>query len=155
MKIAIACDHGGLRLKNVLKADLEEHGYDVEDFGTYSDDSCDYPDYAGPAAKAVASGKCDKGVVVCGTGIGVSITANKVDGIRCALCHDVFSAKATRAHNDTNMLAMGQRVIGEGLALEILHAWLETEYEGGRHDQRIKKMMAYEGEQSNERRRII
>ena len=126
-------------LKNVLKADLEEHGYDVEDFGTYSDDSCDYPDYAGPAAKAVASGKCDKGVVVCGTGIGVSITANKVDGIRCALCHDVFSAKATRAHNDTNMLAMGQRVIGEGLALEILHAWLETEYEGGRHDQRIKK----------------
>ena len=146
MKIAIACDHGGLRLKNVLKADLEEHGYDVEDFGTYSDDSCDYPDYAGPAAKAVASGKCDKGVVVCGTGIGVSITANKVDGIRCALCHDVFSAKATRAHNDTNMLAMGQRVIGEGLALEILHAWLETEYEGGRHDQRSKKMMAYEGE---------
>lgn len=146
MKIAIACDHGGLRLKNVLKADLEEHGYEVKDFGTYSDDSCDYPDYAGPAAKAVASGECDKGVVVCGTGIGVSITANKVDGIRCALCHDVFSAKATRAHNDTNMLAMGQRVIGEGLALEILHAWLETEYEGGRHDQRIKKMMAYEGE---------
>ena len=119
MKIAMACDHGGLRLKNVLK------------------------EYA----KAVASGACDKGVVVCGTGIGVSITANKVNGIRCALCHDVFSAKATRAHNDSNMIAMGQRVIGEGLALEILKAWLSTEFEGGRHVQRIEKMMAYEGEE--------
>lgn len=146
MKIAMACDHGGFRLKNVLKADLEANGYEVEDFGTYSEESCDYPDFAGKAAKAVASGTCDKGVVVCGTGIGVSITANKVKGIRCALCHDVFSAKATRGHNDANMIAMGQRVIGEGLALEILHAWLETEYEGGRHDARIQKMMAYEGE---------
>lgn len=147
MKIAMACDHGGLRLKNVLKDYLEANGYIVEDFGTYSEDSCDYPDYAGKAAKAVASGSCDRGVVVCGTGIGVSITANKVKRIRCALCHDVFSAKATRAHNDTNMIAMGQRVIGEGLALEILTAWLEGEYEGGRHDQRIAKMMAYEGEE--------
>ena len=116
MKIAMACDHGGLRLKNVLKEYLKDTGYEVEDFGTNSEDSCDYPDYAGKAAKAVASGACDKGVVVCGTGIGVSITANKVNGIRCALCHDVFSAKATRAHNDSNMIAMGQRVIGEGLA---------------------------------------
>lgn len=146
MKIAMACDHGGLRLKNVLKEYLLENGYEVEDFGTNSEDSCDYPDYAGKAAKAVASGACDKGVVVCGTGIGVSITANKVKGIRCALCHDVFSAKATRAHNDSNMIAMGQRVIGEGLALEILKAWLSTEFEGGRHVQRIEKMMAYEGE---------
>lgn len=146
MKIAMACDHGGLRLKNVLKEYLLENGYEVEDFGTNSEDSCDYPDYAGKAAKAVASGACDKGVVVCGTGIGVSITANKVNGIRCALCHDVFSAKATRAHNDSNMIAMGQRVIGEGLALEILKAWLSTEFEGGRHVQRIEKMMAYEGE---------
>lgn len=146
MKIAMACDHGGLRLKNVLKEYLLVNGYEVEDFGTNSEDSCDYPDYAGKAAKAVASGACDKGVVVCGTGIGVSITANKVNGIRCALCHDVFSAKATRAHNDSNMIAMGQRVIGEGLALEILKAWLSTEFEGGRHVQRIEKMMAYEGE---------
>ena len=130
MKIAMACDHGGLRLKNVLKEYLLDNGYEVEDFGTNSEDSCDYPDYAGKAAKAVASGACDKGVVVCGTGIGVSITANKVNGIRCALCHDVFSAKATRAHNDSNMIAMGQRVIGEGLALEILNAWLHTDYEG-------------------------
>lgn len=146
MKIAMACDHGGLRLKNVLKADLEKNGYEVEDFGTYSEDSCDYPDYASLAAKAVASGKCERGVVVCGTGIGVSITANKVDGIRCALCHDVFSAKATRNHNDSNMLAMGQRVIGEGLALEILHTWMSSDYEGGRHDARIEKMMALEKE---------
>ena len=106
----------------------------------YSEESCDYPDFAAKAAKAVASGDCDKGVVVCGTGIGVSITANKVKGIRCALVHDVFSAKATRAHNDTNMLAMGHRVLGEGLALEILNAWLHTDYEGGRHDARIEKM---------------
>lgn len=147
MKIAMACDHGGLRLKNVLKEYLLDNGYEVEDFGTNSEDSCDYPDYAGKAAKAVASGACDKGVVICGTGIGVSITANKVNGIRCALCHDVFSAKATRAHNDSNMIAMGQRVIGEGLALEILKAWLSTEFEGGRHVQRIEKMMAYEGEE--------
>lgn len=147
MKIAMACDHGGLRLKNVLKEYLLDNGYEVEDFGTNSEDSCDYPDYAGKAAKAVASGACDKGVVVCGTGIGVSITANKVNGIRCALCHDIFSAKATRAHNDSNMIAMGQRVIGEGLALEILKAWLSTEFEGGRHVQRIEKMMAYEGEE--------
>ena len=147
MKIAMACDHGGLRLKNVLKEYLLDNGYEVEDFGTNSEDSCDYPDYAGKAAKAVASGACDKGVVECGTGIGVSITANKVNGIRCALCHDVFSAKATRAHNDSNMIAMGQRVIGEGLALEILKAWLSTEFEGGRHVQRIEKMMAYEGEE--------
>lgn len=147
MKIAMACDHGGLRLKNVLKEYLLDNGYEVEDFGTNSEDSCDYPDYAGKAAKAVASGACDKGVVVCGTGIGVSITTNKVNGIRCALCHDVFSAKATRAHNDSNMIAMGQRVIGEGLALEILKAWLSTEFEGGRHVQRIEKMMAYEGEE--------
>ena len=146
MKIAVACDHGGYRLKNVLMNEMEKQGYEVVDFGTYSEESCYYPDYAAKAAKAVASGECEKGVVVCGTGIGVSITCNKVDGIRCALVHDVFSAKATRAHNDTNMLAMGQRVIGEGLALEILNAWLHTEYEGGRHDARIQKVMDLERE---------
>ena len=146
MKIAIACDHGGFRLKSAVIEDLKENGYEIEDFGTYNTESCDYPDFAGKAAKAVASGNCDKGIVICGTGIGVSITANKVKGIRCALVHDVFSAKATRQHNDTNMIAMGERVIGEGLALEIIHAWLNTAYEGGRHDLRIEKMMAYEGE---------
>lgn len=146
MKIAVACDHGGLQLKNALIKNMEGQGYEVVDFGTYTTDSCDYPDYASKAAKAVASGECDKGVVVCGTGIGVSIVANKVKGIRCALVHDVFSAKATRQHNDTNMIAMGQRVIGEGLAIEILNAWLHTDYEGGRHDLRIQKMMALEEE---------
>lgn len=151
MKIAIACDHGGFRLKNVLIENMKAQGVEVVDFGTYSEESCDYPDYASKAAKAVANGECDRGVVVCGTGIGVSITANKVKGIRCALCHDVFSAKATRAHNDANMIAMGQRVIGEGLAVEILNAWLHTEFEGGRHIKRIEKMKALEREQENER----
>ena len=146
MKIAVACDHGGYRLKNFLMTEMVQQGYEVIDFGTYNEKSCDYPDYASKAAKAVASGECEKGVVVCGTGIGVSITCNKVNGIRCALVHDVFSAKATRAHNDTNMLAMGQRVIGEGLALEILNAWLHTEYEGGRHEARIRKVMDLEKE---------
>lgn len=146
MKIAVACDHGGLQLKNTIINDLKEKGYDIKDYGTYGEQSCDYPDYAGKAAKAVAKGECDKGILVCGTGIGVSITANKVKGIRCALVHDTFSAKATRQHNDTNMIAMGQRVIGEGLALEIINTWLTTNYEGGRHDIRITKMMAYEEE---------
>lgn len=144
MKIAIACDHGGYRLKEVLKASMIAQGYEVIDFGTNSEDSVDYPDYAYKAAKAVADKECERGVVVCGTGIGVSIVANKVDGIRCALVHDLFSAKATRQHNNTNMIAMGGRVIGEGLALEILNTWLHTDYEGGRHDQRIEKMMAIE-----------
>lgn len=144
MKVAMACDHGGLDLKNVLKSELEKMGHEVVDFGTYTTDAVDYPDYGYKAAKAVADGVCEKGVVVCGTGIGISISCNKVDGIRCALCHDVFSAKATRAHNDANMLAMGQRVIGQGLALEILHAFFAGAYEGGRHDARVAKLMAIE-----------
>lgn len=147
MKVAMACDHGGIDLKNALKAELETMGHEVVDFGTYTKDAVDYPDYGYKAAKAVANGECEKGVVVCGTGIGISISCNKVNGIRCALCHDVFSAKATRAHNDANMLAMGQRVIGQGLALEILHAFFEGEYEGGRHDARIAKLMAIEKNQ--------
>lgn len=147
MKVAMACDHGGIDLKNVLKSELEAMGHEVVDYGTYTKDAVDYPDYGYKAAKAVASCECEKGVVVCGTGIGISISCNKVNGIRCALCHDVFSAKATRAHNDANMLAMGQRVIGQGLALEILHAFFEGEYEGGRHDTRIAKLMAIENNQ--------
>lgn len=146
MNIAVACDHGGLQLKNIIVKYLKENGYQITDFGTTNEDSVDYPDFAGKAAKAVANGQCEKGIVICGTGIGVSITANKVKGIRCALVHDSFSAKATAQHNATNMLAMGQRVIGEGLALDIVHTWLTTTYEGGRHDLRIQKMMAYEEE---------
>ncbi len=144
MKIAVACDHAGLQLKNVLIEEMQKEGYEVKDFGTYTEESCDYPDYVIPTAKAVANGGFDRGVVVCGTGLGVSMTANKVHGIRCAVCHDTFSAKATRQHNDANMLAMGQRVVGTGVALEVLKAFLETDYEGGRHQRRIDKMMALE-----------
>ncbi len=145
MKIAIGCDHGAYALKEKVKAHLTEKGYEVRDFGTNSTDSCDYPDFAGPAAQAVASGECEKGIVLCTTGIGVSITANKVRGIRCALLHDLLSAKMTRQHNDTNMMALGAAITGEKLALEIVDVWLTTQFEGGRHQRRIDKMMAYEG----------
>ena len=145
MKIAIACDHGALALKNVMKKHLEEKGYEVADFGTHTLDSCDYPDFAGAAAKAVASGECDKGIVMCTTGIGVSITCNKVKGIRCALLSDVMSARMTREHNDTNMMALGAAVTGEMLALEIADTWLTTEFsQGERHQRRIDKMMLLE-----------
>ena len=147
MKIAIGCDHGALALKNKLVSHLEAKGYTVMDFGTYTPDSCDYPDFASAAAKAVASGACDKGIVLCTTGIGVSITANKVRGIRCALLSDVWSAKMTRLHNDTNMMAMGAGVVGENLALEIADTWLSTEFSGeARHQRRIDKVMALEKE---------
>lgn len=144
--IALACDHGAYLLKEAIKQHLEEKGFAYEDFGTYNQDSCDYPDYAGAAAKAVAQGRCDRGIVLCTTGIGVSITANKVKGIRCALLSDLMSARLTRQHNDTNMMAMGAGVVGEKLALEIVDVWLSTEFEGGRHQRRVEKMMAYEQE---------
>ena len=143
--IAIACDHGALALKEAIKKHLTERGLEFEDFGTNTPDSCDYPDFAGPAAEAVASGRCDRGIVCCTTGIGVSITANKVKGIRCALLSDLMSARLTREHNDTNMMALGAGVVGEKLALEIVDTWLDTEFEGGRHARRVEKMMAYEG----------
>ncbi len=143
--IALACDHGAYALKESVKQHLEKKGLEYKDFGTYSTDSCDYPDYAGPAAQAVASGECDRGIVMCTTGIGVSITANKVKGIRCALLSDVMSARLTRQHNDTNMMAIGAGVTGEKLALEIIDTWLDTAFEGGRHQRRIDKMMALEG----------
>ena len=146
MKIAIGCDHGALDLKNKVIAHLTAKGYEMVNFGTDTLDSCDYPDFAGPAAKAVASGECDKGIVLCTTGIGVSITANKVKGIRCALLSDVMSARMTRQHNDTNMMAIGAAVVGHMLALEIIDTWLGTDYEGGRHQRRIDKMMALENE---------
>ena len=145
MKIAVACDHGALALKNTLIAHLAKGGYEVVNFGTDTLDSCDYPDFAGPAAEAVASGKCDKGIVLCTTGIGVSITANKVKGIRCALLSDLMSARLTREHNDTNMMAIGAGVVGEKLALEIVDIWLGTEFShDARHQRRIDKMMALE-----------
>lgn len=143
--IALACDHGAFDLKQAIMKHLEARGLAYKDFGCYDKTSCDYPDFAGPAAKAVASGKCDRGIVVCTTGIGVSITANKVKGIRCALLSDIMSARLTRQHNNTNMMAIGAAVVGEKLALEIIDTWLSTEFEGGRHQRRIDKMMAYEG----------
>lgn len=145
MKIAIACDHGALSLKNAVAEHLKKNGYEVSDFGTNTLDSCDYPDFAAAAAKAVASGECDRGIVMCTTGIGVSIAANKVDGIRCALLHDLMSARMTREHNDTNMMAIGAAITGEALALAIIDTWLTTAFSGGeRHARRVAKVMALE-----------
>ena len=145
MKIAVGCDHGALALKNKLVSHLEAKGIDVKDFGTYTPDSCDYPEFAGAAAKAVADGRCDKGIVLCTTGIGASIAANKVRGIRCALLSDLMSARLTREHNDTNMMAIGAGVVGEMLALQIVDTWLETPFSGAeRHQRRIDKVMALE-----------
>ena len=145
MKVSIGCDHGALALKNKMVAHLTAKGCDVKDCGTYTSESCDYPDFAAAAAKAVASGECERGIVLCTTGIGVSIAANKVKGIRCALLSDVMSARLTREHNDTNMMAIGAGVVGEMLALEILDTWLDTEFSHNeRHQRRIDKVMALE-----------
>lgn len=145
MKIAIGCDHGALALKNTVMAHLTKRGFEVVNFGTDTLASCDYPDFAGAAAKAVASGECERGIVLCTTGIGVSIAANKVKGIRCALLSDLMSARLTREHNDTNMMAIGAAVVGEGLALEIIDTWLDTEFSHNeRHQRRIDKVMALE-----------
>ena len=145
--IALASDHGAFDLKEAIKAHLDARGLAYKDFGCYDKSSCDYPDFAGPAAKAVASGECEKGIVVCTTGIGVSITANKVKGVRCALLGDLMAARLTREHNDTNMMAIGAGVTGEKLALEIVDTWLDTPFSGeARHQRRIDKMMALENE---------
>ena len=145
MKIAIGCDHGAFALKTRLVSHLENKGHTVVDFGTHSADSCDYPDFAAAAAKAVAGGECDRGIVLCTTGIGVSITANKVKGIRCALLSDVDSARLTRAHNDTNMMALGAALVEQDLALAIVDTWLDTPFSGeARHQRRIDKLMALE-----------
>lgn len=146
MKVIITGDHAGMTLRNEAKKVLEELGYEYEDTGADCKSSVDYPDYALPAAKRVASGEFDRGIFICGTGIGMSISANKVQGIRCALTHDVFTAKATREHNDSNVLAMGERVIGPGLAREIIYTWLTTQFEGDRHLRRIEKISSYEKE---------
>ncbi len=151
MKIAIGCDHAGFELKEVIKKHLEELGHEYKDFGTFDESSVDYPDYAFYVGKAVQSGQYDRGILICGTGIGMCIAANKIQGIRCALCHDVFSAKATRQHNNSNILAMGARVIGNTLALKVLDAWLETEFEGGRHERRVEKISNIEDTMAVER----
>lgn len=140
MKIALASDHGGFAYKELIKKLLSELGHEAVDFGTYSLDSMDYPDVVKPASLAVARGECERGIVVCSTGVGVSITANKVKGIRCALVSDLLTARLTREHNDTNMLALGQFVIGEAMMKEIVKIWLSTPFEGGRHIRRIEKI---------------
>ncbi|QOS91652.1 ribose 5-phosphate isomerase B [Brevibacillus sp. JNUCC-41] len=145
MKVAIASDHGGIHIREEIRNLLNELQIPFEDFGCECSTSVDYPDYALPVAEKVARGEFDRGILICGTGIGMSIAANKVKGIRCALVHDVYSAKLTRQHNDTNMLAMGERVIGPGLAREIVQTWLTSEFEGGRHQNRIGKIAEYEG----------
>lgn len=145
MKIALACDHGAYDYKEILKRELPLQGYEVVDFGCDGSASCDYSDYASAAAKAVASGECDKGIVMCGTGIGACISANKIKGIRCALCSEPFSARLTREHNDSNVLAMGQRVIGEEIMRDIVKVWLTTPFsQGERHIRRIEKVAKLE-----------
>lgn len=144
--IALACDHGALELKEAVKQHLQARGLECKDFGTYTTDSCDYPDFGAAAARAVASGECEKGIVMCTTGIGISIAANKIKGVRCALLSDLMSARLTRQHNDANMMAMGAGVVGTKLALEIVDTWLDTAFEGGRHQRRVDKLMALENE---------
>ncbi|MBQ7235550.1 MAG: ribose 5-phosphate isomerase B [Clostridia bacterium] len=141
MKVAIGCDHGGINLKPVLTDYLEKKGIEYVDYGCYDKSSTDYNEYALKVSNAVASGECDKGILFCGTGIGMSIVANKVKGIRCGHCHDVFSAKMTRLHNDANVMALGERVVGPGLMIEIVDAFLSTEFSGDeRHARRVQKI---------------
>lgn len=148
MKIAIGCDHGGYQLKGEIISYLRDNNYEIKDFGTYSEESCDYADYAVQVAEAVASKEYEYGILICGTGIGISIAANKVPGIRAALCSDTFSAHATREHNDANILAMGQRVVGPGLAIDIVKAFLNSVFEGDRHIKRIQKITNIENKYS-------
>ena len=144
MKLVIGSDHGGIHLKEVLKQHLAERGVEVSDAGTYTEESCDYPDIAVKVCQEITDGKAERGILVCGTGIGMSMAANKVKGIRAALCGDVFSATMSREHNNANVICLGERVLGPGLALSILDAWLDTEFAGGRHERRVNKIMAVE-----------
>uniref|UniRef100_A0A942YES3 Ribose 5-phosphate isomerase B n=1 Tax=Neobacillus citreus TaxID=2833578 RepID=A0A942YES3_9BACI len=144
MNVAIASDHGGVNIRKEIISLMEEMNIEYVDLGCECKDSVDYPDYAIPVAEMVSKGKVDRGILICGTGIGMSIAANKVPGIRCALVHDMFSARVTREHNDSNILAMGERVIGPGLARGIAEAWLTASFEGGRHETRVNKISSYE-----------
>lgn len=144
--IAMASDHAGLALKKEIQAHLQSRGMEFKDFGTYTAESCDYPVYGAAAARAVASGECEKGIVICGTGVGISLAANKIRGIRCAVCGDCFTAEMVRRHNDANMLALGARVIGSGLAEKIVDLFLDTPFEGGRHARRVGLIMELENE---------
>ena len=144
--IAIGSDHGGYLLKEEIKKHLKEKGYEFKDFGTDSTASCDYPVYAEKVCRAVQSGECEKGILICGTGIGMSMCANKCKGIRAAVCGDHFSVEFTRKHNNANVLCLGARVIGAGVAMQLVDIFLTTEYEGGRHEKRVEMMMQLENE---------
>ena len=144
MKIALGCDHGGYELKEFIKTVLDRLGHTYEDFGCFSTESCDYPDFGAAAARAVADGACERGIVICTTGIGISIAANKIHGIRCAHCADSLQAELTRRHNNANMLALGAGFTGKNLAERIVEVFLSTDFEGGRHERRVNKMMALE-----------
>ena len=144
--IALGSDHGGYDLKERVKAYLDKEGIAYKDYGCHSKESCDYPVFGKAAAEAVASGECDKGIVICTTGIGISIAANKVRGIRCALCGDPLSASLTRRHNNANMLAMGAGIVGKNLAENIVDTFLNTQFEGGRHERRVNALMAIEND---------
>ena len=144
MRIALASDHAGYPLKERVKEWLDEYGHEIRDFGTGSPESCDYPDHALPAARAISTGECDRGIFICGTGLGMSIAANKVPGIRAALCTNAYVARMGRLHNDANVLVLGSRVLGEGLAGDIVQAFLVTEFEGGRHSKRLEKIRKFE-----------
>ncbi|HAE92071.1 ribose 5-phosphate isomerase B [Tissierella praeacuta DSM 18095] len=145
MKIGIGSDHGGFELKEYIKEFLDKEGISYIDYGTNSLESVDYPDYGRKVAEAVVAKEVDRAIVICGTGIGISISCNKVKGIRCALCGDTYSARMSREHNNANILALGGRVIGRDLAIEIVSAWLESEFAGGRHEKRIEKISEIEG----------
>jgi ribose 5-phosphate isomerase B len=142
--IAIGSDHGGIKLKGAILEYLKNKGIDVKDFGTYTTESVDYPDIAKLVGEAVVNGQCQKGIVICGTGIGISIAVNKIKGVRAALCTNSFMAKMSREHNDSNVLALGERVLGQDLALDIVETWLEKEFAGGRHKNRVDKILEIE-----------
>lgn len=140
MKVAIGSDHGGYELKEFIKEYFDKNNIEYTDYGTNNEDSVDYPEFGHTVANAIKNKECDRGIVICGTGIGISISANKVPSIRCALCSDTYSARMSREHNNANMLALGARVIGKDLALEIVKTWIESEFEGGRHERRVNKI---------------
>ena len=146
--IALGSDHAGVQLKSEIGRFLRQRGLEIDDLGTHDESSCDYPDYAEKVGRAVVSGRAERGVLICGTGVGISISANKIPGVRAALCGDTFSARMSREHNDANVLCLGARVVGTGLALDIVATWLDAAFEGGRHQRRVDKIAALEGQTS-------
>ena len=151
MKVALGCDHAGFGLKELVSACLREAGHEVLDQGTFSDSSCDYPDFAERVARLVSAGEAERGIAICGTGIGMAMTANKLPGVRAAACNDIYTARYSRLHNDANVLTLGARVVGPGVAEEIVRTWMETPFEGGRHARRLERLTEIEGQHGGRR----